>query len=401
MPTMLDSVDPAVTLRRPEHVVCFGGEDWWYHNRGHCDIQFMRQYARHSHVLYVNSIVMRKLNLGEGAMFWTRLRRKAKSITRGLVPVDDNFTVYSPVTAPVHHIPGVRGLNRFFLTQQMRVNLRRLRMRRPLMWVNIPAAADTALALPRRGLVYQRTDRYENHPGVDVEQIKRYDRRLKEHADLTFYSNRAFFEEERDQCRNPAYLEHGVEYERFAAAADDPQPPAEIAELPRPRAGFFGGIDAHKFNQPFLVEVARRLPEFTFVLVGQASIDTAPLAELPNVHLLGRRPYDEIPHYGAAFDVCLLPFQQNRWIEAMNPIKLKEYLALGKPVVSTPFGELTAYRDVVHVAQEPESFAAVIRAALATDSAEATRARRARVAAHTWQSKADEALMRLNEVGAL
>jgi glycosyltransferase involved in cell wall biosynthesis len=171
--------------------------------------------------------------------------------------------------------------------------------------------------------------------------------------------------------------------------------------LPRPLAGFFGGIDAHKFNQPFLVEVARRLPEFTFVLVGQASIDTAPLAELPNVHLLGRRPYDEIPHYGAAFDVCLLPFQQNRWIEAMNPIKLKEYLALGKPVVSTPFGELTAYRDVVHVAQEPESFAAAIRAALATDSAEATRARRARVAAHTWQSKADEALMRLNEVGAL
>jgi len=401
MPTMLEPVAAANDLRWPAHIVCFGGEDWWYHNRGHCDIQFMRQYARQSRVLYVNSIVMRKFNVGEGAMFWTRVRRKLKSITRGLVRVEPTFYVYSPVTAPVHHVPGVRGLNRFALTQQVRWTMRRLGMRRPLVWVNIPAACDTALALPRSGLVYQRTDRYEDHPGVDVEQIKRYDRMLKEYADLTFYSNREFYEEEARQCRRAAYVEHGVEYERFVDAADHPGVPADMRDLARPIVGFFGGIDAHKFNLPLAAEVAERLPDLTFVFVGQASVDTAPLARLSNVRLLGQRPYEDIPHYGAAFDVCILPFQQNRWIAAMNPIKLKEYLALGKPVVATPFGELAGYLGVVRVADGAEAFARAIRAALADTLPQDVAARRSRVVRHSWRSKAEDVLSILQEVNAL
>ncbi|HRX87632.1 MAG TPA: glycosyltransferase [Phycisphaerae bacterium] len=388
----------ASDLRWPEAVLCFGGEDWWYHNRGHCDIQFMRQFAAHGRVLYMNSIVMRKFNVGEGAMFWTRVRRKLKSITRGLVRVSPTFNVYSPVTAPVHHLPGARGLNRFALTQQVRLTLWRLRMRRPLIWVNIPAGCDTALTLPRSGLVYQRTDRYEDHPGVDVEQILRYDRTLKEYADLTFYSNRALYEEEKEQCRRAAYVEHGVEYERFVEAADRPRTPGDLRDLPRPIVGFFGALDEHKFNITLAAAVAERLSDLTFVFVGQPTIDTAPLERLPNVHLLGQRPYEDIPHYGAAFDVCILPFNQNRWIAAMNPIKLKEYLALGKPVVATPFGELSAYANVVRIADGAEAFAAAVRAALADTAPDRIAARRARVAAHSWRSKAEDILSILGEV---
>ncbi len=391
----------AQALVWPANVVCFGGEDWWYHNRGHCDIQFMRQFARHGSVLYINSIVMRKFNVGEGAMFWKRVRRKLKSITRGLVPVDERFTVYSPVTAPVHHWPGARGINQFCLRQQVRWGMRRLGMRRPLVWVNMPAACDTALALPRSGLVYQRTDRFEDHPGVDRERIRAFDRRLKEAADLTFYSNRAFYEEEADQCRRAAYIEHGVDYDQFVAAAEAADPPADVADLPRPIVGFFGGIDSHKFNLPLIAEVARRLPDLTFVFVGKASIDTAPLARLANVHLLDQRAYEEIPRYGAAFDVCVLPFNQNRWIAAMNPIKLKEYLALGKPVVATPFGELSGYAGLVHVADGAEAFAEAVRRALSDNSAEAISARRARVATHSWHRKAEDVLGILHEEGAV
>lgn len=398
MPTVLEPIRAASAPCWPQSVLCFGGEDWWYHNRGHCDMQFMRQFAAHGRVLYVNSIVMRKFNVGEGAMFWTRLRRKLKSFTRGLVHVEPSFHVYSPVTAPVHHWPGARGLNRFALTQQVRMGLWRLGMRRPLIWVNIPAACDTALALRRSGLVYQRTDRYEDHPGVDVAQITRYDRTLKEYADLTFYSNRELYEEERRQCRRAAYIEHGVEFERFAAAADRPAPPADLAGIPRPIVGFFGALDEHKFNLPLAAAVAEKLADVSFVFVGHATIDTAPLARLANVRLMGQRDYADIPHYGAAFDVCILPFNQNRWIAAMNPIKLKEYLALGKPVVATPFGELSAYANVVEIAEGAEAFAAAVRRALADRDPERVAARRARVARHSWASKAEDVLSILNEV---
>ena len=393
-----DSLKPAPPAWPPS-VVCFGGEDWWYHNRGHCDIQFMRQLGRHGRVLYVNSIVMRKPNFSEGAMFWRRLLRKSRSITRGLVRVQENFWVYSPITAPVHHLRGARTLNERLLREQVRLSMRRLGMSCPLLWVNCPAACDTALALPQSALVYQRTDRYEDHPGVDVAQITQYDRRLKQQADLTFYSNRRFYEEETDQCRQAAYVEHGVDYELFAEAADHPWIPDEMRQLRRPIAGFFGGIDNHKFNLGLAEQVVARLPEVTFAFVGKASIDCTALTRHPHVVMLGQRPYDQIPHYGKCFDVCLMPFNQNRWIEAMNPIKLKEYLALGKPVVATPFGELSGYAGLVRIAADADAFATEIRAAL-DDRADAAATRRARVVSHSWHSKAVEVLSLLRSAPA-
>lgn len=369
-------------------VLCFGGEDWWYHNRGHCDMQLMRCYARFAPVLYVNSVVMRKPNVREGAMFWRRVRRKLRSIRRGMVRVDDNFRVYSPLTAPVHHLPAARTLNALALRTQMRLAIRRAGLRKPLVWVNCPAASDTALALPRSALVYQRTDRYEDYPGVDREQIARYDSRLKAAADLTFYSSRSLFEQERDACRRAAYVEHGVDLERFTNADREPHIPPELADISHPIAGFFGGIDRHTFDLDLAAAVVERLPEVSFVFVGNASVDCAPLARHPHVHLIDQRPYEQIPHYGKCFDVCLMPWNQNEWIRACNPIKLKEYLALGKPVVSTPFPELAHYDGLVRTATTADEFACAIRAFLESPPADLASRARARVAAHSWQAKA-------------
>ncbi len=381
----------------PPEVVCFGGEDWWYHNRGHCDIQFMRQYARHGRVIYVNSVVMRKFNVSEGAMFWQRLLRKAKSIMRGLVRIEDNFWVYSPVTAPVHHLSLARPINARFLREQMRLVTRRLRFKRPLLWVNCPAACDAALALPRTALVYQRTDRFEDHPGVDVAQITRYDRRLKREADVTFYSNYDFYKDEVNECRNAIYVEHGVDYDLFASAADAPEIPDELRQVDGRIVGFFGGIDSHKFNMELVADVVRKLPDATFAFVGQPSIDTSVLESQPNVVMVGQQPYERIPHYGKCFDVCILPFNRNRWIDAMTPIKLKEYLALGKPVVATPFGELRKYEGLVRIAEDADAFVAAVREAFDDTSSEAAAMRRERVTPHSWRSKAVEVLTAIQD----
>ena len=85
---------------RFDGVICFGGEDWWYHNRGHHDMQMMRHLAHRMPVLYVNSIGMRTPSPGEGRMFLTRVRRKLRSVRRGLVRVSDGFSVFSPILIP-------------------------------------------------------------------------------------------------------------------------------------------------------------------------------------------------------------------------------------------------------------------------------------------------------------
>jgi len=107
-----------------------------------------------------------------------------------------------------------------------------------------------------------------------------------------------------------------------------------------------------------------------------------------NVRMLGQKPYEQIPHYGKCFDVAIMPWRQNRWIEACNPIKLKEYLALGLPIVSTPFPELRKYLDVVYEASSPEEFAGSIRKALDENNPERAATRRQKIRDARWNNKA-------------
>ena len=373
------------------HVLCFGGEDWWYHNRAHMDMQLMRQFARRGRVLYVNSVIMRKLKLGEGGMFLRRLSRKAASLRRGLVEAMPGFFVYTPLSAPVHHLPILGGLNQAALGWQVRRAARKAALGAPIVWVACPAARRAALSCGGAGLVYQRSDRYEQYPGVDARLISRLDRDLKAEAAVTFFAGMELYEEERSQCRRAYYLEHGVDYELFAQAHEDETVPEEMKGLSRPVVGFFGGMDPHTFDAGLAAAAATACGEMTFVFIGSGSCDLSGLASLPNVRIVGRRPYEQIPRYGKCFDVAIMPWVRSRWIEACNPVKLKEYLALGKPVVSTPFGELARYAGLVTAAEGAEAFAAAIRSSLAEDGDDLRRKRRQRVMGHSWSAKADEA----------
>jgi glycosyltransferase involved in cell wall biosynthesis len=384
-------------------VICFGGEDWWYCNRGHIDMQLMRRYAKYGTTLYVNSIVMQKPNIREGKMFFRRLLRKVKSVSTGLKMSDAGFWVFSPFTLPVHHISWARPANEIILRWQVHRAVHKLRMSKPIIWVACPAACDTAIKMKNAFLVYQRTDRYEEYPNVDPDIIKKYDQKLKTTADLTLFVSSSLYEQEHSQCRNALFLDHGVDYDLFATAEQNPYKPEDIAHIPKPIIGFFGAIDDHSSDIPFIEKLVDLLPEMSFVFVGKASSDVSRLRSRKNTWLLGQKPYEQIPHYGKYFDVAILPWRQNRWTEAANPIKVKEYLALGKPFVSTPvFTELKQYRDITYIGRTPEEFAARIKQALREDCPEQVAIRRKKVEKAGWESKAElvlETLFGKNETG--
>lgn len=375
--------------------LCFGGEDWWYHNRGHIDMQLMRRFAQMGTTLYVNSIVMQKPKLGEGRTLLKRLVRKAKSIFAGLKKSDAGFWVYSPFSLPVHHIPWLRLVNEIILRLQLRFVAKRLGIREPVIWVACPAACDVALKMRCAKLVYQRTDRFEEYPNVDADIIKQYDRMLKANADLTIFVNKTLFDEESNHCRKVLYLDHGVDFDLFAGAETDSTVPDDMKGIERPVVGFFGDIDSQTTDMELMEKLMELLPQMNFVFVGKATVDCSALASRKNVHMLGYKPYEQIPHYGKCFDVAIMPWRQNRWIEACNPIKLKEYLALGKPVVSTPFPELQKYLDVVYKAVNPQEFAENIERALFENHASQVAVRRAKVENTTWDSKSQLVLCQL------
>jgi len=385
-----------VASRSFDGVICFGGEDWWYHNRGHYDMQMMRRLSSMVPVLYVNSIGMRVPRPGEGRMFVRRIGRKLRSLRRGMVQIADNFAVFSPFV-----LPGRRGiaLTKRLLTRAVRSAARAQHIAHPLVWVVCPTAAEVIDALHPAAVLYQRTDRYEHFHGVDAGRISAYDARLKTRADLTVFCSRFLYEREADDCRSACIVDHGVEFERFEAASSKVASlPRDIAALGRPRIGFVGAIDAHTFDPDLFLEVARRMPAARFVLVGPCSLP-AGWCRLGNVSILGQRPYEEIHSYMTACDVLIMPWQRSEWIEACNPVKLKEYLATGRPIVSTDFPELRAYDGLVRTVRDAEAFAEAIRSAL-RDGGD-PRPRRERVCKESWSSKAQAVLDALAVGGVL
>jgi GT2 family glycosyltransferase/glycosyltransferase involved in cell wall biosynthesis len=375
--------------------IFFGGEDYWYHNRGHIDMQMIRRMSKYGPALYINSIVMQKPRLIGDKKFFKKLKRKFRSIMTGLKESREGFYVYSPFSLPFHHNAIGRGLNKAILKFQIRRVSKKLGLDKPLVWVACPAACDIALSMKRSRLVYQRTDRFEEFPNVDARVIGEYDRRLKAEADLTVFVNRELCKQESGQCKKAIYLDHGVDYELFAGAVKGKDIPEQMRDIAGPMVGFFGGIDDHTFDLKFVEQVVDLLGDLKFVFVGNSSIDCSALAARKNVVMVAQQPYDRIPHYGKCFDAAIMPWRQNRWIQACNPVKLKEYLALGKPVISTPFAELNGYSDTVYSASTPREFADCIIRALAEDNEEKINARRAKVQSSSWDSKAQLVLKEL------
>ena len=371
-------------------VICFGGEDYWYHNRGHYDMQMMRELSQSLPVVYVNSIGMRTPRMTEGRMFLKRVARKLRSVRRGLVRVRDRFWVVSPIAAPGRLGPLV---NRRLLAGQIRRAAERAGIRRPLVWVACPPGAEVIDELHPAAIVYQRTDRFESFHGVDENQIRAYDRLLKQRAQVTLFCSSHLYDSEAADCRCAAFVDHGVDFERFSSAGGSV--PVDLESIARPRVGFIGGIDAHTFDPALLLDVARRLPSHEFVLVGACSLPEG-WCDLSNVHLLGQKPYESVADYMAACDVLIMPWNSSEWIKACNPVKLKEYLAVGRPVVSTPFPELERYSSLVFIARDAAEFAAAIESAIRDHDPEPGRRR---VERETWDAKARVVLGALRSAG--
>ncbi len=365
-------------------IICMGGEDWWYHNRGHFDFQIMRRLARRWPVLFVNSIGVRMPGMADRKVFTQRITRKLRSLSRGAVRVENNFWVFSPAV-----LPGETGakLTNWALAPQIRAAAGRAGIRNPLLWVHCPAGAAVMSELNPAAIVLQRTDRFEAFPEGDPALLERQIATLKSNADLTIYSAEHLAAQERNEVRRQLVVTHGVDFDTFVAAGcGRGDGLADLDGVRRPRAGFIGGLDAHTFDPELFTATAAQLPDVEFVLIGGSSLPDG-WCPLPNVRFLGRKPYDDIAGYMASMDVLIMPWNSSDWIKACNPIKLKEYLAVGRPVVTTDFEALDGYRDLVRTARGPVEFAAQIRHAL--DQPYDAAASRERVRAESWDAKTD------------
>lgn len=374
--------------------MCFAGQDWVIHGPAHCDFQIMRQLGRGQVALAVNGIGMRLPRPGRTERPVRRVLRKIAVTFRYFLrrpsASSPNLYVMTPVSLPLFGSPITRKLNARLVAAQVWLVSRALGMREPWALATLPTWVDVIEALGWDDrVVYYRADDHARQPDVDTELIRSLEDRLIDHAHLVLYASTWLLEREWDRVGDKAvFLDHGVETDHFSPSPQQVEP-ADLARVGHPRVGFFGQIDATSVDLDLVVRLAEELPDVQFVMIGRPAADLSRFESCPNVVFLGFRPYDELPRYARGFDAAIVPLPRSEWIDAANPIKLKEYLSLGLPVVAMGNDEMERFSDHVALCSTHEQFVAAVRAALGPQQPGAAEQRRESVLADGWDRRAE------------
>ena len=372
--------------------VVYFGNSWHAENRTSSH-HVARRLARMTPVLYVDSPGMRapSANGRDLARIWKTLRNTFSPPR----PLADNLWHCTVAQLPLRKLPGVDAFNRMFGAWAVRRAMRRVGLQRPLAWFVVPHPGFLAGRLGESLCVYYCIDDYAAHPGVDSARIAASDDALSRRADIVFVAPPALLESKRRQNPATVYAPHGVDADHFARARDPLTPlPEQLPSLRKPIVGYIGSLHAW-IDLELIAWLARQRPQWEFLLVGHAHVGMAVLDNLDNVHRVGAQPYEDLPRWAKTFDVGIIPYRDNRQVANANPLKLREYLAAGLPVVSTRNPEIESFSHVVHISDDRDGFLAGLDAALATPLDEGAAARMAAVADQTWDRRVDDVIGRV------
>ncbi|MBL9015331.1 MAG: glycosyltransferase [Myxococcales bacterium] len=375
-------------------IVAFA-KDW--HEDPTSNHHVLRELAKTRRVLWLNSLATRTPKLSSGRDLG-KIKRKLREFAAGPQNVENDLWVMSPLVLPLPHSAAARAINR----QVLRATIRGLRLRLGItdfqLWTFLPNTADYIGTLGEQLAVYYCVDEWSMFSYLDKAQTQAAEQRLLQRVDAVFAINHALADSKRATNRATYVSPHGVDHALFSRALDDTTVvPADIASLPHPRIGFYGTLqDWVDFE--LIAHVARQRPSWQIVLIGQQLADVSALRELPNVHLIGQRKHHELPAYCKGFDVGIIPYKIDERMTFVNPLKMREYLSAGLPVVSTPVPEVKRYAQLCAIAGTPDEFIAAIERSLKETGPAARGARSTAMKNETWAARVADVTRTVDQI---
>lgn len=382
----------------PHDLIVFG-EDWGRHPSS--TQHLIKRLAQNRRVLYINSIGLRRPRLSGRDLVraFTKIKAAVTGKHRptpdtpssdGAIARPPGIAILAPLVIPWPGNPLVALLNRLIFAPRIRKAASRLGITNPIVWAALPTAIDYAGHLGERAFIYYCGDDFGALAGVDHGPVLALEATLATHAAHIFAASPALAA--KFPPTKTSLLPHGADIALFS----NPTDPADDLP-PGPVAGFYGSISAW-FDQDLCARLARALPDWTFVLIGPVQIPIDRLIACPNIRFLGPRPHHALPRYAQHWTASLLPFLDNAQIRASNPLKLREYLAAGRPIVTMDFPALAPYRDHVAIAATLDDWVEALRRAQAETGDGARHARRHCVAGETWEARAADAAERIDRL---
>jgi glycosyltransferase involved in cell wall biosynthesis len=401
-----------------QNIIYISSIEWDFLWQGHQEIA-NRLARAGNRILYIENMGVRSPGIKDAARVLLRLKRWGKALrTGGVRQVAPNIFVCSPLIMPPFSSALNRLLNRRFFLPLIGRTARRLGMKEAMLWTYLPT--DTALDLinllraEQSNVVYYCIADF-SHLTPHKEKLIESEQRIVETSDVVFAQGPELAEYCSRWNDSVHIFPFGVNLDVFPLetsedggsatrkAMTDSAPASVLEGLPRPIIGYIGGLHRHVDFQ-MLAEMARLRPAWSWVFVGAIQTDVRELSTLPNVHLLGQYRHHQLASFVRGFDVCIVPYVDSAYTATVVPTKINEYLAVGKPVVSTSIPAVAEFNRrhkilLTAPAARPREFLQAIEEALRLPNDDATRARRREVAVlGSWDTRL-EAMSQLIENG--
>ena len=380
-------------------IVCFSAGDWWAFNPQACERK-MLAFSKYTRVLYINTVSPSMPSLFSSS-FFSRLKRKIPSLLKGFRKPEKNVYVLTPFVIPVVGKFVFKGLNSILLVIQLRILLALLRMRKPILWVVNLGASEVLHKIPHSEIVYDCTDKFDASRYIqNKEALKQMDAQIVERADKIICVSRALYNHYKKKAGEKVYyLSHGVDTKLFSANGKYKNSiPVDLKNISHPIIGYHGSLTEANDND-LLEHCISQRPDWSFVLIGRVGEELLQkLKPYKNVHLLGFKEYEKIPSYITHMDVGIFFWKMSDWIHYSSPLKTKEYLAMGKPIVSVPIPELrTEYEGLTTTCSSKKEYVKAIDETLEQDNEGMRKKRSARVMGDDWDSYVNKCIEIIGE----
>ena len=378
-----------------KQVVIFG-EDWGRHMS---TAQFIAgALLKKCQILWVDSLAYRVPDFGKKDI--RRIIHKISTHFNGIASPEKNLFVFTPLLIPLQRLSLIRRFNSLLLRLYLRHFLKKLGFKDFTLMTAGPLAEPVIGRLGEKKSIYYCADHYGTLPGISPVMIDKLEKRLSKKVDVTIATSETLFELLTNSFSNVVYVPHGVDYHHFSRRRISPKDiPEEIRGLNRPVIGYHGLIQ-HILETRILEEIADLHPEWNLVLIGDTLFDAGSVPLRPNIHLLGKKPYEILPDYLGSFQVGLIPYKITKNTLFRNPVKLREYLAAGIPVVSTPLPESKRYEPHVKIAKTSKEFVSSIEYFLKNDNDLLKEQRMELMREESWERVAEKIYNELYESDA-